>query len=334
MSTVNLYDVLNIAQDADIKTIKYAYRNLAKEFHPDKPNGNEEMFELITHAYNILINPLSRQEYDKIYKLSKNSDNDHLSLKNNTLNYIESQKSSSKKKTKQEKEYEFKKVFKEMDRKHNYKRTINDNELNLQETDRLLNDLTLSREHDDIENTNENLFEDREFVLSKFNAAFDMMHKKPTDLIKHTGNPDAYNTINSIDSNYSSLDNFENIYADDNTNLNEAYGTINQQTFNKVTKKLSKHDIDDIQAAEYTINHAKIDKKYDSSFNNRLQEYKKMKDEFDNCSHNDFDIDPTCGGYGIFHQLEDIKNIEWNDNKDIKQKYQKLIELRKNQFND
>ena len=50
MSTVNLYDVLNIEQDATKNQIKDAYIKLVKEFHPDKPKGDAEMFELITHA--------------------------------------------------------------------------------------------------------------------------------------------------------------------------------------------------------------------------------------------------------------------------------------------
>ena len=36
MSTVNLYDVLDVESDCSKKDIIRAYRNLVKKFHPDK----------------------------------------------------------------------------------------------------------------------------------------------------------------------------------------------------------------------------------------------------------------------------------------------------------
>ena len=71
---MNLYDSLNLDQDASPKQIKKAYRNLAKLYHPDKHLENkvyyEDKFKEIAFAYEILGNEASRHEYD-------------LSLKNN-----------------------------------------------------------------------------------------------------------------------------------------------------------------------------------------------------------------------------------------------------------
>ena len=93
MSTVNLYDILNLTPDCTVKDIKDSYRKLAKEFHPDKPGGDEEMFELITQSYNTLINPDKREEYDKIYNLLKNNNTSHLDMKAHSENYLRSQES-------------------------------------------------------------------------------------------------------------------------------------------------------------------------------------------------------------------------------------------------
>ena len=64
---MNPYDILEIPKDATDKDIKDAYRQLAKTWHPDKnksPNA-EEKFKEINKAYNILIDPKTRQMYDQ-----------------------------------------------------------------------------------------------------------------------------------------------------------------------------------------------------------------------------------------------------------------------------
>lgn len=64
---MNPYDVLEVPKDATDKDIKDAYRQLAKQWHPDKnkaPNA-EEKFKEINKAYNILIDPQLRQRFDQ-----------------------------------------------------------------------------------------------------------------------------------------------------------------------------------------------------------------------------------------------------------------------------
>lgn len=68
------YQILQIEQDASVEEVKTAFRKLAKKNHPDtaedKGHGidatNSDSFTLITEAYEILINPVLREEYDKI----------------------------------------------------------------------------------------------------------------------------------------------------------------------------------------------------------------------------------------------------------------------------
>jgi molecular chaperone DnaJ len=62
----NYYDILGVAHDADEKTIKNAFRDLALQYHPDrnKAPGAEEKFKEIAEAYAILSNPQKRAAYD------------------------------------------------------------------------------------------------------------------------------------------------------------------------------------------------------------------------------------------------------------------------------
>lgn len=65
---MNAYELLGLSTGADTVAIKKAYRELAKQLHPDLNKGNEmaaEKFKQITAAYNLLANKKTRIEYDK-----------------------------------------------------------------------------------------------------------------------------------------------------------------------------------------------------------------------------------------------------------------------------
>ena len=51
------YSVLGVSRTASEDEIKQAYRRLAKEYHPDKPGGNETKFKQINEAYDYIKNP-------------------------------------------------------------------------------------------------------------------------------------------------------------------------------------------------------------------------------------------------------------------------------------
>ena len=62
------YDILGIDKNADDKTIKNAYRKLAKKYHPDLNAGSEEAAEKlkeVNEAYEVLSDRDKRQKYDQ-----------------------------------------------------------------------------------------------------------------------------------------------------------------------------------------------------------------------------------------------------------------------------
>lgn len=60
----DLYSVLGVARSASFEEVKAAYKKLAGVYHPDKKTGDAEKFKVLHHAYTILIDPVSRQNYD------------------------------------------------------------------------------------------------------------------------------------------------------------------------------------------------------------------------------------------------------------------------------
>src|SRR5579884_2760128 len=61
----NYYATLGVPIDADFDTIKRAYRQLARRYHPDLagPEGATQM-KRINRAYAVLSDPQKRQQYD------------------------------------------------------------------------------------------------------------------------------------------------------------------------------------------------------------------------------------------------------------------------------
>lgn len=67
----SLYDILGVSTEATEKEIKAAYKKLALLYHPDRnPHDKEaeEKFKAINNAYQILSDPLKKQQYDLLRK--------------------------------------------------------------------------------------------------------------------------------------------------------------------------------------------------------------------------------------------------------------------------
>ena len=74
---VDFYELLGVADDADVKTIKRAYYDMAMYCHPDK-SGDEgnDMCVVLNEAYAILKDPVSREMYDAELSVQREDDED------------------------------------------------------------------------------------------------------------------------------------------------------------------------------------------------------------------------------------------------------------------
>jgi len=68
MDFKDYYEVLGVAPDVDDKTLKTAYRKLARKYHPDvsKEADAEARFKEVAEAYDVLRDPHKRAEYDQV----------------------------------------------------------------------------------------------------------------------------------------------------------------------------------------------------------------------------------------------------------------------------
>ncbi|WKN22255.1 curved DNA-binding protein [Azotobacter vinelandii] len=68
MEFKDYYAILGVEPGADAKTIKTAYRRLARKYHPDmnKEAGAENRFKEVAEAYEVLGNAEKRAEYDRV----------------------------------------------------------------------------------------------------------------------------------------------------------------------------------------------------------------------------------------------------------------------------
>ena len=63
----DFYELLGVSRDADADTLKRAYRQQARKYHPDvnKEAGAEDKFKEIGKAYEVLSDSQKRARYDQ-----------------------------------------------------------------------------------------------------------------------------------------------------------------------------------------------------------------------------------------------------------------------------
>ncbi len=73
MINEDCYRLLNISSDSDEKAIRKAYRDLAKEFHPDKNPSPDaaQQFGKLSAALATLIDPVERLKHDDRFGYNK-----------------------------------------------------------------------------------------------------------------------------------------------------------------------------------------------------------------------------------------------------------------------
>jgi DnaJ-class molecular chaperone len=64
-SGLTYYQILEIPHEANSAAIKMAYRRLSMRYHPDRPQGDSNLFQLIKQAYETLSDAQKKRRYDK-----------------------------------------------------------------------------------------------------------------------------------------------------------------------------------------------------------------------------------------------------------------------------
>lgn len=80
---VDLYAFFNLNVECSVKDIKRAYKDKARQLHPDKNKENpraKEEFQQLKEYYELLHDPVSRKEYDRKWKARLESSKRHKAL--------------------------------------------------------------------------------------------------------------------------------------------------------------------------------------------------------------------------------------------------------------
>ena len=327
---VNLYKILGVSRESTDKDIKKAFNKLIIKHHPDR-GGDPEIYEIIVNSYNVLIDPISRKQYDDLYKLNEDTRQVYVDMKSQSKNFLDTQ---NKKITANDHKH-FKQGWEELNKKHGYYEedknniTIPKNEAmkRWQELDKIRN----TQYEQDKPNI---LFEqDKPVDMNTFNAAFEKTNGTILDIVSKKDIPDAWSGNVSSMTSYSKLDDISNIY-DESNDINDLHG-INFGSINfnqKSQKKLTKDDIKNIDKIDYYNNHNIIEKDYYNKIKEKLSDRTKDSNTFNDKQMHQYDKDNTAG-YGIFDKLgikydDNLQITDW-ENKDVNEAYQKLLQDRK-----
>jgi curved DNA-binding protein CbpA len=326
----NLYQILGLTIDVCKEPncnelIKKAYIKKAKLCHPDKHSGRkdmEELFELITSAYDILRDEKQRMEYNRKLFLLKPKFNDFFDLKKGSNEYMRTLGKHESPISKQD----FNEMMKTLDAKHGFDSSRMNDPISLHDTSKKLHELTKMRTEQDIELKPEKIFDSDTFDLKKFNAAFDLVHKNEDAIIPYNDIPSAWNDNRTMNS-YCTFDNLDNIYADDDDSDNLLYQTFSNAKMESYPKaKIT-------EGADYVDGHRILDKRYYQDIKLKLHERNLDSKKFEKMKYSDFSRDDFAG-YGIFDKLgiED-KDILFIDNEDkISRRYEKIMAKKQDQM--
>jgi len=308
---IDFYEVLDLKKNCKRNDIKKKYRKLIMIYHPDK-GGDSKLFELITLAYETLINEGKRKEFDKAYELWIQSNNDHFSLKNNSMNFLETQ--NELKEDLDEKELE--------EIKKNISKENKELVLSKEEMNKRIKELELAREQEDIENIQKKICSSDNFNSLDFNAGFDACVDRKKNSVSIP--------LQSNDFNYDN-----NKIIDTNTfNANDLYSSIDN-TGLKI-KKINKKKIKDKKKKMIQNNLNNFQQDYNKIIEQKLKEREEETNKLSNLKLDQF-VKDVPDEYSILDNLEINLNLEnsqntflLNNQEELKKQFNKLKIIKNN----
>ena len=263
IAEIDLYEILNINPNDDIKRIKKNYKKMVLRIHPDKPNGDRQIYELANLSYLVLKDEKTRKLYDHERNIFLESNRSFEDLK-------QGNRSNNIKLSKEEAHNEYKVQESILNKKHGF---INDdlNPISQSEMMKRLNVLNFNRNdfinshNKKIKNKNLSNYDFNEkFIidgivdenLSNEIIAFNEGNNMSISNYSGINNFDLYSNFSCSNSIYSSLDHafnqklpsiLSNNYSDHN-NINNNDRSIQKEklaNYNKQTNQINSMKIND-----------------------------------------------------------------------------------------
>ena len=321
---VDLYAALGVSPDCSPTELKKAHRKLALKYHPDKPGGDADLFELVTEAYNILSHPDSRAEYDGMVQQEVQA-NANINDQRQQFNHF---KQSQPTQVTDHERMTFKQHMRRLDEKHGF--MTDGGDLTRASADRKMRELLQTRQQFDELDMPEKLTQGPESNPAQFHAIFDQVHRGPTDIVVKDV-PDAFNMHGQSSLTYSSLDTLEELYDDDPGNP-----AFDGQNYSSIffdqskgalpdANKLSQMSLDN----NYYQNHNQLDADYNQQIKNKLNARDQQTHQLDNMSVNDFKTANTAG-YGISEHVGiDLNNLPMFEDDSTNSRMNRLLKDRR-----
>lgn len=229
MEDKTYYEILGVSQKCTQDEIKVAYRKLIKKYHPDKCTEENDAthtktklnaakmshVKSINKAYEILKNPLKRNEYDNSLKVVKKKGVDFIEMKQSALDFFETHKMSKEElvEAKLRAEREYVQKSRDLDRKMGINNQVGvDRKVTgpptTEELEKQISQLETLRDQEYIENIPTKICDEKDFNIIRFNDVFDSIAEESNSLIQYTGNTLPYNEIDAC-----KIDEDDNIQA-------------------------------------------------------------------------------------------------------------------------
>lgn len=235
ISSIDLYEILDVANDCSTSRIKKSYKKLVLRVHPDKSGGESEEFELVNLSYTVLKDEKLRKLYDKERKLYLES-RDFSSLKKDSSDVDFGDKFPD---NKEDAEI----LFKKLDNDFNIKHKFNKDDigaLNTSEVSNRLQKLQFSRTKDDDDFKEQ--FKKLNVGKSEFNDVFLNRNERDVENITEII---AFNNDDGALTNYSSI-NENNLYSTNGTSsvwYTSFDSAFKSQIPNNVTNAYNSHNV-------------------------------------------------------------------------------------------
>lgn len=277
------YKILGVDSDAKQIEIKRAYKKLLAKYHPDKVENTKEnkaRYKLITEAARILTNDRKRKAYD-FDKKNTEENTDFFGQRDSFKDFLKLQESGMTEEDRRISKLKFEEFKNDVNAKHGYSGK-KDEALDIDDYNNRIEDIINSREQEDIDFEQENLFEGREFNSKEFNKMFNKRNNKSKN--KNTGitKVDDLMAFNDGD-NYAGIDDVDNLYAEGNFDgTNDFAGLDNGLIDLDNGSNISSDEDDDDNESKIPLN--EFDEMMKSMMNDRGLE----DDKFKNMTDGDF----------------------------------------------